>query len=130
MGLDNGIIVKRTEATTDLKELQPYAFSGDTERKYSFELCYWRKCWNVREIFFNIIGYFDQYKTELSEKDLKLIYKALKSLNHKTWDESRSVWTWKEHKRSHKRNLKALKKLIKLKHKYPNIIEAYFYDSY
>lgn len=128
MGLDNGIIVKKAELTKKLFKVKKnclFEYNG------SFEIAYWRKCWNVRNDIFTITEGWenDQSYTSLDRDDIYNIIKLLKSYNKKTWDSSNSIWDWKEHKTANKRNIKHLKFLYKIMKKYPEI-EVYFYDSY
>lgn len=134
MGLDNGIEVKRTEFTNSLPWLRSLEGSWDKEHKYDFEVCYWRKCWNVRRIVLDICEEDspNDFEFELTLDQLVQIRDTLKQFNAKNWDNSygNSIWTWKEHKRSNRRHITRLNKLIKLKKKYGDLIEVYFYDSY
>lgn len=128
MGLDNGIIVKKTELTKKLfivKKNCLYEYTGD------FEITYWRKCCNVRTDTFTITEGWenDQSYTALDRDDIYHIIQLLKSYNKKTWDSDNSIWTWEEHKKVNKRNIRYLKYLYKLMKKYPEL-EVYFYDSY
>ena len=128
MGLDNGIIVKKTELTKRLFKVKKnclYEYTGD------FEIAYWRKCWNVRTDIFTVTRGWnnDQSYTSLDRDDIYNIIKLLKSYNKKTWDSNNSIWTWEEHKTANKRHIKYLKFLYKIMKKYPEI-EVYFYDSY
>lgn len=128
MGLDNGIIVKKTELTKKLFKVKKnclYEYTGD------FEIAYWRKCWNVRDNIFTITKGWrnEQSYTSLDRDDIYNIIKLLKSYNKKTWDSNNSIWTWEEHKTANKRHIKYLKFLYKIMKKYPEI-EVYFYDSY
>lgn len=113
MGLDNGIIVKNKN---DTKE----------------EICYWRRCWNIRNKIFEIIEKHsnEEYKYSLSLDNVVDIYYMLKNLNKKNWfDDGSSIWDWEDIKKSIKRNIKALNKLIKRMKKEPDL-EVIFYDSY
>lgn len=132
MGLDNGIIVKKTELTKKLFKVKKnclYEYIGD------FEITYWRKCWNVRADIFTITEGWenDQSYTSLDRDDIYNIIKLLKSYNKTTWDSDNfmffSMWTWEEHKKANKRHIRYLKYLYKLMKKYPEL-EVYFYDSY
>lgn len=129
MGLDNGIIVKKNDAINKLFIVNKnclYEYSNG-----SFEIAYWRKCWNVRADIFNIIEGFadDDLYTSLDRDDICNIIKLLKSYNKKTWDRSYSIWTWAEHKRCNRRHIRYLRRLARLMKKYPDL-EVYFYDSY
>lgn len=113
MGLDNGIIVKNKN---DTKE----------------EICYWRRCWNIRNKIFEIIEKHsdEEYKYSLSLDNVVDIYYMLKNLNKKNWfDDGSSIWDWEDIKKSIKGNIKALNKLIKRMKKEPEL-EVIFYDSY
>ena len=129
MGLDNGIIARKSndeKANNKLLALNTYIYSdGD------HEIAYWRKCWNVRKLIFNALGagYEDEYQILLNREDILKIIRRLKKLNKKTWDERESIWSWEEHKRSHRGNVRRLRRLARLMRKYPDI-EVYFYDSY
>jgi hypothetical protein len=130
MGLDNGISVARNDYSNKIKALKKFEESWDKEHKYPFEICYWRKCWNVRKNILNILNSCeDDYYYTLSIEDIKEIIKTLKSYNLKTWEWTDSIWTWPEHKKINRKHIKNLKKLIKLMKKYP-LLEVYFYDSY
>lgn len=134
MGLDNAIQVRRNEYSNKIKELNKFEEGWDKEHEYDFEFCYWRKCWNVRSDIMSLTsapyngegGCFDITEDELDE-----ILKLLKSYNKEVWDESSygSIWSWEEHKKINSKHIKNLKKLIKLKKKYPEL-EVYFVDSY
>ena len=131
MGLDNGINVIRTIETSKIKVLQEFEESWDDEHKYDFHVCYWRKCWGLRNDILYLIGkqwdqLTDEYKFKLTINDIDNIIKLLKSYNAKTWENS--IWSWHEHKTHNKKHIKNLKKLKKLMKKHS--IEVYFYDSY
>lgn len=116
MGLDNGIIVRNKNTPNEE------------------EICYWRKCWNIRNKIFKIIGKYpnedEKYKYSLSLDNVVDIYYMLKDLNKKNWfDGGGSIWDWEDIKKSIKGNIKALNKLIKRMKKEPNL-EVIFYDSY
>ena len=134
MGLDNGICVKRNEYSNSIKKLKGFTQDWDKDKKYDFEFCYWRKCWNVRSDIFNIITpeTNNNSKTVLTIEDIVKIIKLLKSYNKKTWDcdsWNGSIWTWSEHKAMTHIHIKNLYKLIKLMKRFPKL-EVYFYDSY
>ena len=116
MGLDNGIIIKN---------------KNDTKKE---EICYWRKCWNIRRLIFDCItpDNKEEWCSEfrLSLNDLMDIYYALKSLNKENWnDNGGSIWEWEEIKKGLKNDIKEINKLIKRMKRQPNL-EIIFYDSY
>lgn len=134
MGLDNAIQVRRNKYSNEVVALKQFEEDWDKEHKYDFEVCYWRKCWNVRSDIMSLTsapydgggGHF-----EVTTDELKKICKLLKSYNKDSWGESSygSIWSWEEHKKINAKHIKNLKKLIKLTQKYPEL-EVYFVDSY
>lgn len=135
MGLDNGIEVKRTEHTNGIPELQQFNIEWDTEHKWDFEICYWRKCYSLRSMIFRVVpGVHDGDISEpLTTEDIGNIIKGLKSFNSENWQNGfGSIWDWDDkefpYSKKIKRDIKNLKKLKKLMDKYD--LEVYFYDSY
>ena len=71
MGLDNGIRVKNLpkeyyECFTDIDDSTP--------KNGEVEICYWRKCYNIRDIFlstFKVVknGKIKSYKMEVLDED-------------------------------------------------------------
>ena len=133
MGLDNGICVRNTEKSRAIHEkLVKFSNKEWVERGGAYDFAYWRKCWNVREDIFNIIGCSGEYAMPLSIEDVKEIIATLSHYNHKTWKYGGwlgSIWTWNEHKRINGRHIRQLKYLVRLMKRYPEL-EVYFYDSY
>ena len=134
MGLDNGIDIVRNDYSNKIKALKRFTTPYDKDEVYPFEVCYWRKCWNVRGDILDIIGVENecQYMFALDVYDIKEIIKVLKSYNKKTWTYGGwegSIWEWSEHKRINHKHIKNLKYLVKIMKKYPDL-EVYFYDSY
>ena len=112
MGLDNGIIVRNKNGIEE-------------------EICYWRKCWNIRKLIFDCIDSNEMlFEYSLSLGNLIDIYYALKTLNKENWSENGgSIWEWEEIRKGLKRDIKTLNKLIKRMKKEPGL-EVIFYDSY
>lgn len=132
MGLDNGIYIKRNKYSENIAALKKYEEDWDKEHFYDFEICYWRKCWNVRSDILNILS--SPYngeggRIEILKDELYDILKLLKSYNFQTWNNNDSIWSWEEHKKINKQHIKNIKKLIQLKEKLPDL-EMYFLDSY
>lgn len=130
MGLDNGIVMKYNPEVVCIgwvkKELQVFGMG------FIHDLCYWRKCWNVRDIIFSIVHpkADNDTITMLTADQLLEIAAALKKLNKKTWYEGAgSIWSWTEARRGIKKDIKNLKRAAKIKKKYPHT-EIYFYDSW
>ena len=135
MGLDNGICIKRTLETNKIVELQMFNLDYDKELKDDFEVCYWRKCYGLRNDILCIIGkrwYPDEYEFKLTKNDIDNIIKLLGSYNEETWVDSIWEWTSDEDGWSYsehiKRDIEDLKILRELMDKHD--LEVYFYDSY
>ena len=135
MGLDNGINIKRTPETNQIEELKVFNQDWDKNQKYNFEVCYWRKCWNIRnDIFCLGIGYDESYHT-LTKEDIDNIIKLLQSYNEDNWTENGScIWEWTSDEEGWsysehiKNDIESLQLLRQLMDKYE--LEVYFYDSY
>jgi hypothetical protein len=141
MGLDNGVYVKCNEYTNTIKELQQFEESWDKEHKYDFEICYWRKCYNIRSKVVKAL--WDKWSDECHQMqvyygqidihDVDNIIKVLQSFNSKNWqDNGGSIWDWDDeewpYSKKIKQDIKNLKKLRKLMDGYE--LEVYFEDSY
>ena len=134
MGLDNGINIVRNDYSNKIKALKRFTSPYDKDKTYPFEVCYWRKCWNVRSNIFDIIGVENayQYQFALDVPMIEEIISVLKSYNAKTWEYggwNGSIWEWSEHKKFNRRHIRKLKRLVKIMKKYPDL-KVYFYDSY
>lgn len=137
MGLDNSIDVKRNSYTNNLAELKRFEESWDKEHKYDFSICYWRKCYNIRDRIIEalwdkwdpICHEVQAYNQRLDTDDIKKIIEVLKSLNKHNWHNyGGSIWEWSEYNGFLKTHIKNLKYLLELMNKYD--LEVYFYDSY
>ena len=128
MGLDNGICVKRNYHTTNIQELQPFEDSWDKQHTHDFEICYWRKCWNIRNaILWAIEREFDiQYEFKLTSTDIGNIIIILMSYKEDNWEDS--IWEFEEIEEQLKQDVKNLQLLQDLMEKHN--LEVYFYDSY
>lgn len=133
MGLDNGIEIRRKD------NLPNCALCFDKEwRKqhgYNLEVAYWRKCWNVRAIIFDVLGRGDDNDSVIDitrEEVIEIIKRLQNDLRYfdfieDDWDGC--VWDWNSFRRFQKRNIKNLRKLEDMMRRHPEI-EVYFYDSY
>lgn len=135
MGLDNGLCVKRNEYASNIKELKRFEDDWDKEHKYDFEICYWRKCYNVRHMIMDIIKNAQDcgISNHLTIEDIENIIKGLESFNSDNWQEKGgSIWNWDDEEYPYsekiKRDIKSLNYLVDLMKKYD--LEVYFYDSY
>lgn len=132
MGFDNGIMIKRSELTDTIPWIKKLENNEDKNGQYDFEVCYWRKCQNIRSLilFDALAAFFDSaHEIILSLDDLYAIRAELRGLNKRAWGDDQPQ-TWEEHKCTNKLHIKRLNKLIKLKKKYRDKIEIYFYDNF
>ena len=131
MGLDNGICIRNVKP----RQLRFWPFVFDDSELSSDEdaqICYWRKCWNIRREILEIAGGEDEtYEYALSAKDLLAVRSAIKRYlkSPDEWDESDSIWTFEEMKLVLRRQAAALWWLALYKRLHPKK-EIYFYDSY
>ena len=130
MGLDNGVIAKKTGVESVDKILTRL---GTYEYGDGIEIAYWRKCWNVRDAIGNALGsFYDNGQTDINRDEVLAIIKELKKFNKKNWEPygwNGSIWEWSEIKHQHRGCIRRLRRLARLMKKYP-VIEVYFYDSY
>lgn len=130
MGLDNSIEVRRTPETNKINELR--VFSQDY--MYNFEICYFRKCYNVRSMVIERVESFrDGIGTPLTKYDVDNIIDGLKSFNADNWDDNGgSIWEWDDEEWPYsekiQHDIESLQLLRKLMDKYD--LDVYFYDSY
>lgn len=98
MGLENGVAIKN-KSREQISFFWPFRFlhneNGDVD------VCYWRKCWGIREhTLLHIIGTNDEggeYK--VNAKQVGAIRKLIKSfLGQPDWWESNSFWSFQEAK--------------------------------
>ena len=134
MGLDNGIEVKRKDNLPNC--VLCFDDWWRKRRGYDLEVAHWRKCWNVRNIIFDVLHCDDDDSNcviEVTHDELVEIIKRLEDGLHyfdfleRTWGSC--FWTWNEFRGFQKRNIKRLKKLARMMKRYPKI-EVVFYDSY
>lgn len=132
MGLDNGISIKRR---ADLPALAFAYFDEEYRAKhnYDLEVAYWRKCWNVRHIIFDLLNIedFNDSQTIMTIEDVDAVIAALCKINKKNWlDRGSTIWEWKEFKNIQRRNIRNLRRLRYMMKKKPDVFEVYFYDSW
>ena len=129
MGLDNGVFLnKPTSVIPFYVKVDSWASSED-----SVEICYWRKCWGIRDEILSLFPEADSNDSclKLTPEYIRAIRKIIRSfMNKKKWEEeSNSIWTYDE---IHLRLIKQWIALWWLEHylkKNPDA-EAYFYDSW
>ena len=130
MGLDNGIQIRRKTATKEAL----VAFDDEMCLKYNYDpsVAYWRKCWNVRNIVFELLEIedFNDSQTTMTADDVERVVAELRKLNSANFcDRGDCIWYWDDFKRFNRRNIKNLKRLARLMRKEPTM-EVYFYDSW
>lgn len=135
MGLDNGIQIKRNTSTNSIPELKQFELAYDNKHQFDFEICYWRKCYNIRNMIMDVVeSARDNDNSDiLTTTDIEKIIHGLQSFNSANWQENGgSIWDWddEEYPYSEKiqRDIENLKNLQTLMEKYD--LEVYFYDSY
>lgn len=137
MGLENGIIIKcksEEEAQSIIDDASTYINSLTLfYRKANVEVCYWRKCWNIRREILEVLHAGKEGgKYTIDIEDIKPIIKRIyKFLDKETWenDDDDSIWEFEEFRESLLWNILNLSWLYHYKIENPDI-EIYFYDSY
>ncbi len=129
MGLDNGIILK--EDPEKVKDYFFWSTNGFLDKET--EICYWRKCWNIRKVIRDVLhlGDKDEFSYLLDADDIKPIIKGITNLMSKeSWEaDNGSIWDFDEICETLVTNLCNLKLLQKYLEDHPDA-QAYFYDSY
>ena len=135
MGLDNSIQIKRNTSTNSIPELKQFELAYDNKHQFDFEICYWRKCYNIRNMIMDVVeSARDNDNSDiLTTTDIEKIIRGLQSFNSANWQENGgSIWDWddEEYPYSEKiqRDIENLKNLQTLMERYD--LEVYFYDSY
>ena len=96
MGLDNGIVLnKPTSVIPFYVKVDDWVLSHN-----SVEICYWRKCWGIRN---EILCLFPEAEPndsclDLTPEHIRAIRKIIRSfMNRKKWEEEgMSIWTYSE----------------------------------
>lgn len=128
MGLDNGIILRDVNP----KELVVNKLINlDNLEDTSAEICYWRKCWGIRNAIVEKLHFNDNEESKLDVEDIPVIIKILFDFYGQTeWEENAdSIWEWDEFKDTLRQQIFNLMWLYDymLAHSDAEII---FYDSY
>lgn len=139
MGLDNGLIlhsrnmIKAAERPPKVTSLGADEINGDPV--WDYEICYWRKCWNIRNKVAYALDLPRDYvqKYDLSIDDVKQIWHIINKLNSPNiWEsEGGSMWDYNEMHDHLDSDLLALEWLIHFMrtHKEDEYMVE-FYDSY
>ena len=130
MGLDNGVRIKNFDK--NYKKFFTPMFDWEDEDG-EFEICYWRKCWNVREVFIETLHMSNSvYEKEIEIDDIDALIRHLTPLLSKDgWEEGEydSIWTFEESFPGMIDCVCNLKMLKFYMQEHPNC-KVYFYDSY
>ena len=143
MGLDNGIILRRLTTDKSIKEQienktleKVYVTPSDfCIEKIDDSLCYWRKCWNIRKAFLNVLDKPDNlgdlrgYYLIEPEEIPAIMRNIIKLCNKDEWEDCDSIWEFEEMQESLIIDLVNLKLLQKYLNENKDVI-ALFYDSY
>lgn len=131
MGLDNGISVRRKSSAFErnYKWFSNFEEEWSKTHGYDIDICYWRKCYNIRNAIFDKIegANNNNISTNLTVEDIDTIIEILASYDEDSWDGS--TWEWKEIQPILCEQCAALMELHDLMIADPEI-EVYFYDSY
>ena len=136
MGLENGIVLKTKNSIIEkpswVKFIGNPAEHDDGSLEY--DICYWRKCWNIREAIFNILEDDDrrEWEFKLSLNQVVAIRDRLcKFLTEgEDWEElGDSIWSFEEMIPVLTEDILNLSWLIGYMKKDVHAI-VYFYDSY
>lgn len=104
MGLDNGINIyikndKKYQQLKNLYNLNSYSYLID---KNGFEVLYWRKCWNVRNLVGEILAERSDttYAGDPSMLDAELSLDCFEAILNRLREELYSVEGWREYNNS------------------------------
>lgn len=130
MGLDSGVIIKKNDKTEAVDDKLSALFEEYTHGQY-YDVCYWRKCYNLRNEILYIIGHrFDEeYEFGLDVEDVEQIIEYLSSINEDNWEDSgQSIWEWNEMEEHIQNDIENLNALVELMNEHD--MDVVFYDSY
>lgn len=146
MGLDNGITLRvKGEINPDAEILtipgiEKDSWNDNLELGFTYyDICYWRKCWNIRDILFvnchDAKGKEDCGEYSFTVDELKEVRDGIYHTiceGSKAWDEeNRSIWDFEEAMNFLPWDIVRISALIDyLQHEGAGRSEAFFYDSY
>lgn len=143
MGLDNGIMLKiKNKEKLNTKIFHDIGFNGYlSDESDVYELLYWRKCWNIREVIMDHLESNGITVCDDCSFDMYMSLDVLESLIGEKLPECYSPTWWNEHDDSiwsfdeicvpyHKDLLRAMRLIERLRDVDPNAYEIWFYDSY
>lgn len=128
IGLDNGIIIigKYNELA---KIFGPDPLNANNKENY--EICYWRKCWGIRDAIIKELKVNGNGEFKLSKDNILAIINILVYFfDEKIWNnEADSIWSFEEIRECLLKQISNLYNLLAYWNSHPNL-EVYFYDSY
>ena len=134
MGLDNGIIIKKSSASTGVKWIFEHLLKLDIthydDEEY-YDICYWRKCSNIRNKIINNIGspMSEGTSPPLHKRNLCLIIKMLFKFNKHNWyEDGGSIWSFREFR--HHLVTDIVKLTVTVLLMFVCEFDVFFYDSY
>ena len=135
VGLDNGLCIKRNEYTNNIPELKRFEDAWDKDNEFDFEICYFRKCYNVRHMIIESIkvAYDNDISEPLTVEHIEKIIKGLQAFNADNWqDNGGSIWDWDDEEYPYSAKIQSdIENLLYLKELMGRYnLEVYFYDSY
>ena len=138
MGLDNGIILhSKVHIPAETRPgMISYLGVDETnmELPHQFDVCYWRKCGNIRREVAHALHLPLDYvqKYDMSIEDVKLVWYVITELNsERIWNDGDSIWFYSEIEDHLNDDLTALEWLIHFMRTHKDdeyMVE--FYDSY
>ena len=128
LGLDNGIVIKGIKRE-QLPSFIKLPWSEDY--KDEIELCYWRKCWGIRDVIMDILHGYNQDYTPIDQEDIQPIVRHLYNFCSKEyWDENAdSIWEFEDMIPNLIQQLINLTWLKDYMKEHPEVT-CHFYDSY
>ena len=138
MGLENGLLLITKEKINeplpfDVEDRFHPNFDGN---EYEYQLCFWRKCRNIRNCVREAFYRFDDDVSidNMCINDVKELWCIINTLNKKKrWDpdERDSIWTYKEVRDMLDYDLLCIEWLIHyMRHHNDDEYRVVFYDSY
>lgn len=134
MGLDMGISVRRScrGFERNYKWFEKFIETWEREYGYDVDICYWRKCYNIRDAIWGAIEkcHDNSESDTLDVNDIDTIVEILCAFNEENWsDGSGSIWEWEVIHPLLCKQTAALMELRELMVEDPEI-EIYYYESY
>lgn len=132
MGLDNGVLIKGMPKK-DLKKIPYFKPNWYIKETNTYEPIYWRKCYNLRDAVFSVIGgeVDNTFEYKLAPNDIAYLIQKLKPFLQKSyWDNHNNcIWDYEEMFEQLYEELVFLE-WFKTYYKENSNLNVTFYDSY